>query len=255
MRPVNPTAHPTLSSPGLERSSGAPTLRGLSSMATRLVLTELAQAWGERGAGRVVFESIGGVEAAQRVAAGEAVDVVVLARDAIERLMTAGHLLPGSAVDLVRSPVAAAVPAGVPVPDMHDVAAVREAILAARRIGYSTGPSGQALAQWLQRWGIAEAMRDRVVVPPPGIPVGSLLARGEIDLAFQQLSELLPIPGIQVVPDLPPELGLETVFTGAVARVSTQPGGARALLEFLASPAADAAKLRQGMRPARTNAS
>lgn len=254
MRPVNTTARPHPSSSGPEPSSRVPTLRGLSSMATRLVLAELAQAWGERGAGQVVFESIGGVEAAQRVAAGEAVDVVVLARDAIERLMAAGHLLPGSAVDLVRSPVAAAVPAGAPVPDLHDLAAVRDAILAARRIGYSTGPSGQALAQWLQRWGIADVMRDRVVVPPPGIPVGSLLARGEIDLAFQQLSELLPIPGIEVVPDLPPELGLETVFTGAVARTAARPDAARALLEFLASPAADAAKQRQGMRPARPDA-
>lgn len=227
-----------------------PPLRGLSSMATRLVLADLVDAWRAAGGGPVEIESLGGVDAARRVEAGEAVDVVILAADAIDRLMAAGHLLPGSRVDLVRSDVGVAVRADVPAPDIGTEAAVRAAVLAARRIGYSTGPSGQALAQRFARWGIADQVASKLVVPPPGVPVGTLLARGEIDLGFQQLSELIHVEGIRLLGTLPPEIGIVTVFSGAVARTSQHPEAVRALLAFMASPAAEAAKRRQGMRPA-----
>jgi len=227
-----------------------PQLRGLSSMATRAVLGELVNQWRAQGGGEVAIESIGGVEAARRVEAGACVDVVVLASDAIERLQAAGHLWPGSQVDLVRSEVAVAVPADAPAPDIGSENALREAVLAAGRIGYSTGPSGQALARLFQRWGIAETVRGRVIVPPPGVPVGSLLARGEIDLGFQQRSELMGVEGIRVPGTLPPEIAIVTVFSGAVARTSAHPDQARALLAYMASPAADGAKRRHGMSPA-----
>lgn len=216
-------------------------------MATRLVLSELVDAWHATGGVAVQIESIGGVEAERRVAAGEAVDFAVLAADAIERLIAAGHLLADSRVDLVRSPVAVAVPAGRPAPDIHDEAALRAAVLAAPRIGVSTGPSGRALLQLFERWGMGEQVRPRVVVPPPGVPVGSLLARGEIDLGFQQLSELMHIQGITLLGTLPPEVEIVTTFSAAVARASAQAAAARALLAFMASPAAEAAKRRQGM--------
>lgn len=227
-----------------------PVLRGLSSMATRLVLADLADAWRAAGGGPVAIESIGGVDAAKRVEAGEALDVVILASDAIDRLLAAGHLLPGSRVDLVRSGVGVAVPADAPAPDIGSEAAVRAAVLAARRIGYSTGPSGQALARLFERWRIADTVRERLVVPPPGVPVGALLARGEIDLGFQQLSELIHVQGIRLLGTLPPDIAIVTVFSGAVARTSAHPDAARAWLAFMASPAAEPAKRRQGMSPA-----
>lgn len=224
-------------------------LRGISSMATRALLAELCAQWQARTGCAVAMESVGGVDAARRVQAGEAFDVVVLARDAIERLMDGGSLLAGSCVDLVRSGTSVAVPAGAALPDIGSQEAVKAAVLAAPTVGYSTGPSGVALARLFERWGIADAVRHRLVTPPPGTPVGALIARGEVALGFQQLSELVHVQGITVVGPLPPAIAIDTVFSAAIVRTSTQPGAGRELLAFLASGAAADAKRRQGMQP------
>ena len=216
----------------------------LSSMATRKLLAELLASLSGIPA---TVESVGGVDAARRVAAGEAFDAVVLGADAIDRLMADDHLRAGSRVDLVRSGVALAVRAGAPRPDLSSAQAVKAAVLAARHIGYSTGPSGVALAALFERWGIAGQVQAKLVVPPPGTPVGALIASGEIELGFQQLSELMFLPGIDVVGPLPDEIQITTVFAGAVASASRQPQAARALLEALADPALTAIKRANGM--------
>lgn len=225
-------------------------LTGISSMATRQLLSELASDYQQRSGQTVQIESVGGVDAAKRVAAGEVFDVVVLASDAMDKLIAAGHVQADSRVDLVHSGVAVAVRAGAPLPDLSSEAAVRAAVLAAPRLSYSTGPSGVALAQLFERWGIADEIRHRIVTPPPGVPVGSLLAKGEVDLGFQQLSELIHLPGITVVGALPAAIQITTTFTAGVCSTATQPDAARALLAFLASPEAHEAKRRQGMDPA-----
>ena len=216
-------------------------------MATRAVLAQLANQYEARSKHIVVIESVGGVDAAHRVEAGEPFDVVVLAADAIDKLLAAGHLAAGSEVDLMRSSVAVAVPAGAPRPEIGSEAALRRAVEAAPTIGTSTGPSGVALAKLFDRWGIAARIRDRIVTPPPGVPVGSLLARGDVALGFQQLSELIHVAGIDLVGPLPPEIRIVTTFSGAVGARARQPDAARALLDFLASPVATDAKHRQGM--------
>lgn len=226
------------------------TLTGISSMATRAVLAELAQAYAARAGVPIAIESVGGVDAARRVAAGEAVDAVFLASDALDKLIAAGHVRPGR-VDLVRSPVALAVPAGAPRPDVSTEAALKQAVLAAPTLGYSTGPSGNHLAALFERWGIADTVRSRVVVPPPGVPVGQLVAEGRVALGFQQLSELMNLPGIDVLGLLPPGAEFITTFSAGVAAVSPHGDAVRALLAFMASPEADAAKARHGMAPAR----
>ena len=225
-------------------------LTGISSMATRQLLSELASDYQQRSGQTVQIESVGGVDAAKRVAAGEVFDVVVLASDAMDKLIAAGHVQADSRVDLVHSGVAVAVRAGAPLPDLSSEAAVRAAVLAAPRLSYSTGPSGVALAQLFERWGIADEIRPRIITPPPGVPVGSLLAKGEVDLGFQQLSELIHLPGITVVGALPVAIQITTTFTAGVCSTATQPDAARALLAFLASPEAHEAKRRQGMDPA-----
>ena len=227
-------------------------IRGISSMATRAVLGELAAAYTQASGCGVVIESVGGVDVARRVQAGEAFDVVMLASDAIDRLIASGALQAGSRVDLVHSPVALAVPAGAARPDIGTADAVKQAVLAAATLGYSTGPSGNFLLRLLEGWGIAEAMQSRLVQAPPGVPVGALLARGEVALGFQQLSELLDVPGVAVLGTLPPAIEFITTFSAALptALPADRAAAVAAWLTFMNTPNAAETKARHGMAPA-----
>jgi molybdate transport system substrate-binding protein len=225
-------------------------LKLISSMATREVLSEIVCLYQRDTARPVSAEAAGGVDVAKRVQAGEAVDVVILAANAIDKLIAGGKLLPGSRVDLVRSGIALAVKAGAGKPDIGSEEAVKKAVLAAQTLSYSTGPSGVYLETMFERWGILEQTRSRIVVPPPGIPVGSLVASGAAELGFQQLSELLNLPGIEVAGSLPPAIQHVTIFSGGISVGCAEPAAARALLSFMASPALAAVKHRHGMEAA-----
>jgi molybdate transport system substrate-binding protein len=223
---------------------------GISSMATRQFLAEVADAWREYSGAEVSFESTGGVDAARRVHDGEPFDVVVLAADAIDKLGAAGRIVAGSKTELARSGVAIAVRRGAARPAIDTEDALRKAVLAARTLGYSTGPSGVALQKLFAGWGIAELIQPRLVQAPAGVPVGTLIARGDVELGFQQLSELMHVDAVDVIGPMPPGLEIVTTFCGAVCAAATQPDAAKALLDYIRSPAADEAKRRCGMQPA-----
>lgn len=218
-------------------------------MAVSHLLAELSETYARERRKPVSVVSTGGVDAARRVHDGEAFDFVVLAADAIDRLAEAGRIDARSRTELVRSEVAVAVAAGAPRPDAITESALRDAVAHARAIGYSTGPSGSHLVHLLARWDIAGASAPRLVQAPPGVPVASLIARGDVELGFQQLSELVHAPGIDVVGPLPPEIALATVFCGAVCTASKAPASGAAFLAYAASAAADDARRRHGMRP------
>lgn len=222
----------------------------ISSMATRQLLADLAVAWQQHSGQTVAVESVGGVDAARRVQAGEVFDLVVLAADAIDKLMQSGHLQAGSRVDLVRSPVALAVRAGAPGPDISTEASLRQAVLAARNIGYSTGPSGAHLARLFDRWGLAEQFKTLAVQAPPGVPVARLVADGTVELGFQQLSELQHQPGVDVLGVLPAGCDFITTFSAAGCPASAQPAAAAAWLRFITAPERSALVCSQGMQPA-----
>lgn len=224
-------------------------LTGISSMATRQLLADLTETYAQRHGQAVAIESVGGVDAAKRVQAGEAFDVVILASDAIAKLIASGHLRAESQVDLVHSGVAVAVRANTPQPDISSEDAVRQAVLGAATLSYSTGPSGVALAKLFERWGIAAQIKDRIVTAPPGVPVGNLVARGEVALGFQQLSELIHVDGITIVGPLPPAIQITTTFSAAMTTGCRQPAAVQTLLDFMASTDTMAAKQRQGMEP------
>ncbi len=223
----------------------------ISSMATKALLADLTRQFQQAHPEiEAQVESVGGVDAAKRVQAGEAFDVVALASDAIEKLVAAGHLLAETRVDIVRSAVAVAVPAGAPRPDISTEAALKAAVLAAPTLGYSTGPSGVQLARLFEHWGIAAEIAPRIVTPPPGVPVGSLVAKGEVALGFQQLSELMNLPGITLLGGLPEAVQIVTTFSAAQTVPSTQIAATRSYLDFLASAATAATKRQHGMEPA-----
>jgi molybdate transport system substrate-binding protein len=228
-------------------------------MATRHVLADLAGAAARAGSPALEVESVGGVDAARRVAAGEPFDLVILGRDALDRLAAEGHVDAASLTPLLLSEVAVAVPSdsGAPAarpegPAFPDADGVRAALRRAARIGYSTGPSGTALVASIERWGLADELRDRLVQARPGIPVAQLLADGDVDLGFQQLSELVDQPGIRILGVLPPDCAINTVFAGAVSAASADPSGAGEVLELLASDALAPIKVRHSFRALRS---
>lgn len=226
-------------------------IRIISSMATKQLLGDLIAQYRRQSPDQEVeLISVGGVDAAKRVQAGEAFDIVALASNAVDKLIAESHVLAGSRVDLVHSGVAVAVRAGSPRPDISNEEALKAAVLAARTLGYSTGPSGVQLARLFEDWGIAEQIAEQIVTAPPGVPVGALVAQGAVELGFQQLSELMNLEGITLLGPLPPEVQITTTFSAGIASASAQPEVARELIAFLASPATAEAKHRNGMDPA-----
>jgi molybdate transport system substrate-binding protein len=226
-------------------------LRGISSMATKSLLADLAQAYLAQTGVSVQIESVGGVDAAKRVQAGEAFDMVLLASDAIERLIASGHVQQGTRHDWVRSPVAVAVQAGAPRPDLSHEAAVKAAVMASPTLSYSTGPSGVYLDQLFERWGIADQVKARIVVPPPGTPVGALVAKGQAALGFQQLSELIAQPGIDVLGTLPADVAFITTFSAGIPSTisldAVRVAAVQSFLQFLTSAGVEDLKRKQGM--------
>lgn len=231
-------------------------------MATRQVLAALNDAAQAAGLQGVEIESVGGVDAAQRVAAGERFDLVFLASGALAKLAEAGHVVADSVTPLVVSQVAVAVPADAAAaadegsagaatgPAFADAAGVREALRRAERIGYSTGPSGSALLRMIEEWGLADELAARLVQARPGVPVARSLAEGEVDLGFQQLSELVGQPGIRILGVMPADCAIDTVFAGAVATAAEEPERAAEVLGFFASGAATPVKREHSFIPA-----
>jgi molybdate transport system substrate-binding protein len=227
----------------------ATTIQGLSSMATRAILAELAGRFQAAHGVAVAIQAMGGVDAARLVRAGEATDIVILASGVMAQLEAEGHIVSGSLRGFARSGMAIAVRTGADQPDIDNEDAVRRAVGAARTVCYSTGPSGDHLLKLYQRWGLP-VDGDHLLKAPPGVPVGSLVAQGKADLGFQQLSELINVPGVAVVGPLPPEIQAVTVFAAGVCSASSQPAQTQALIAYLASLETAEVKRAQGMEPA-----
>jgi molybdate transport system substrate-binding protein len=225
------------------------TLQGISSMATSRILADLAGAYEAETGQRIVFQSLGGVVAARRIREGEPFDVVALAADALEKLEAENHILPGSRAGFARSAIAVAVKAGSPHPRLGNEEEARKALLDARRVAYSTGPSGVHLLKLMAQWGVADAVAERLVQAPPGIPVAAMVARGEAEFGLQQLSELLHEPGVEIAGLLPAAIQSITLFAAGVGARSANISDARDFCAYLASSKAADAIRRHGMEP------
>jgi len=227
-------------------------LRGISSMATKSVLSQLSQIYFDKFNIQIAIESVGGVQAVKKVQNNENFDLVLLGSDSIERLITEGHLLANSRHDWVESQIAAAIPSGTIRPDFSNALAVKNTILACTSLSYSTGPSGLYLEKLFEHWGITDKVKSCLVVPPPGTPVGSLVASGKAFLGFQQLSELISIAGIDILGTLPSEIAYTTIFSSGVpCRLSNEKNRHKLVkdfLDFLTSKEVEAIKAANGMK-------
>jgi molybdate transport system substrate-binding protein len=187
------------------------------------------------------------VQMMARLKDGETVDLVILSAASLDELRKAGFI--SDRTDLARSGIGIAVKSGARKPDISSGEAVKRAVLAAKGVAYSTGPSGIYLMELFQRMGIAETIKSKVK-QVQGEPAGGVVARGEAEIAFQQVSELLPVPGIDFVGPLPADIQQITVFSAGLHVKARQPDAARALVKFLTAPAAAPVIRKKGMEPA-----
>ncbi|MGC1531575.1 MAG: substrate-binding domain-containing protein [Bradyrhizobium sp.] len=223
---------------------------GVSSMATRQILAERSSVYRQKTGRSVAIESVGGVDAARRILSGEKFDIVVLADDAMKKLEEDGFLKPGSRAGFADSAIAVAVRSGAKRPDLSNEAATKAAVLSSQSIGYSTGPSGTHVLKLLEKWDADQSKSVRIIQAPPGVPVGTLVARGDAELGFQQLSEFLDVPGIDIIGALPQEIQSLTRFSCGVGALASDEAGARDFIGYLTSAEADASIRRHGMEPA-----
>ena len=234
--------------PGL---AGAAEVQVMISGGFTAAYRELTPAWEARTGHRLVTVEGGSMGTAptaipMRLRAGQPADVLIMVGEALDPLVR-----PGSRVDLANSGIGMAVRAGAPVPDISTVEGLRATLLAARSFSYSASASGRYVnGPLLERLGIAAQVqpRGRLVQGEPG---ANAVARGELELAFQQVSELLPVAGAQFVGPLPEEVQLYTIFAGGVALAAREPGPAAELLRYLSGPEAQAAVRRSGLQPLR----
>jgi molybdate transport system substrate-binding protein len=184
-----------------------------------------------------------------RLERGEPADVLIMVGYALKDLADKGKVIPDSRIDLVKSPIGVAVKAGAPKPDISTADALKRTLLAAKTIAYSDSASGVYVStEMFQKLGIAEEMKDKAR-KIPATPVGEIVAHGQAEIGFQQISELKPVEGIDIVGPLPDELQRITVFSAGIATVSKEPDAGRALIKFLASSAARDAIVKSGMDP------
>ena len=233
----------------LAAPAAAAEVQVVASTAMREVLDDLMPMF-ERASGHKVGVSfLSGAVLPGKVKEGVAADLVVTTPATIDDLVAAGRLVAGSRVDFVRSGAGVAVRAGAPKPDVSTPPALKAALLAAKSVGYSRGPSGVHFMKVLQKLGITAEVEAKGVVPPLGSRVGALIATGEAEIGVQQITELLLIPGIDYVGPLPKELQAEIIYAIATPTAVKEPAAAAALVRFLASEPAWPVIRKLGLEP------
>lgn len=221
----------------------------MSSAAVKEVYLDLVPQFEKASGHKVNTLWVGGLDVEKRIRAGEVVDLVILARKPIDALTQEGRLVAGSRVDLASTGVGVAVRAGTAKPDISSGEALKRALLAARSIAHSSGPSGDHIKAMIARMGIADEVKARMIQTKPGDPVGLVVARGDAEIGFQQVSELVSVAGISFLGPLPPEVQNVTVFSGGVHAAAKEPAAAKAWMQFFSAPGAAAVIRKHGMEP------
>lgn len=224
-------------------------IKVMATVAVKETFLELAQQYEKSSEHKVVPVWSASTDIAKRVKAGETADIVIVGAGAIDELINLGKLVPGSRVDLMKSGIGVAVQAGAPKPDISSQDALKRTLLSAKSIGYSTGLSGVYMTSLFQRMGIADELKPKLKQAPPASMVGDMVARGEVDIGFHQVSELLHVSGIDYIGPLPPEVQLITVFSSGIHASAKDKTAAKAFVDYLHSPLAAPIIKKNGMEP------
>jgi len=224
-------------------------LKVLSTQATEDTYRELVPQFEKATGHKVATIFTGTLDAQKRLAAGENYDMIIMASPAIDAQIKAGKVVSGSRVDLAKSGVGAAVPKGAPKPDISTTEALKKTLLAAKSIGYSTGPSGVYMISLFEKLGLMDQVKPKLKQTPTGVFVGTIIANREVEVGFQQVSEVGNFPGVDYVGPLPADVQQMTVFSSGIVVDAKEAEPARALVKFLTTPAAGAAFRKRGMEP------
>ena len=233
----------------LSSLADAAELKVLSTQATEEAYRELVPQFEKDTGHKVTTVFTGTLDANKRLAAGETYDLLIMSGPSIDEHIKAGKVVPGSRVDLAKSGVGVGVKAGAPKPDIGTTEALKKTLLAAKSIGYSTGPSGVYVIGLFQRMGVADEVKGKLKQTPTGVFVGSIIASGEAEIGFQQVSELSHFAGVDYVGPLPADVQQFTTFSSGIVAGTKETDAAKALVKFITAPAAAAAFKKRGMEP------
>jgi molybdate transport system substrate-binding protein len=210
---------------------------------------ELVSVFEKASGHKVVTTWAGTVNATKRVGDGEVYDLVIVGSDNIDQLIAAGKLVAGSRADFAKTGIGVAVRAGLPKPDVSTSDAVKAAVLAAKSVVYSAGPSGAYIGELLKKLGIAEQVAPKTRQPSSGAEVAAILTRGEADFGFAQVSEFLNVPGLTNLGPLPASIQNFTIYAAGLHVAAPSPDAAKALVKHLKAPEAASAIKKMGMEP------
>lgn len=231
-------------------AAGAADINVLSTQATQEAYLELAAQFEKATGHKVKTDFTGTLNVQKRLASGESFDMIIMAAPAIDEQIKLGKAVAGSRVDLAKSGTGVAVRKGAPKPDIGSVEAFRKTLLSVKSIGYSTGPSGVYMLSVFDKLGVTDQVKGKLKQTPSGVFVGNLIANGETEIGFQQISELVHFAGIDYVGPLPGDLQRMTVFSAGIHAGAKQPDAAKALVKFLTAPAAAGVIRKHGLEPA-----
>jgi molybdate transport system substrate-binding protein len=224
-------------------------IRVISTQATQAAYEELVAQFEKTTGHKVTTAFSGTVNVSKRLADGEAFDLVIMSSPAIDDQINKGKVAAGSKVNLASSGTGLAVKKGAPKPDISTSEALKKTLLAAKSIGYSTGPSGVYVVGMLQKMGIADDVKGKLRQTPSGVFVGTLIASGDAEVGFQQNSELIHFPGIDFVGPLPKDVQNITMFSTGIHSAAKEAEAAKALVKFLTAPAAAPVIKKHGLEP------
>jgi molybdate transport system substrate-binding protein len=229
--------------------AAAADIKVLASPGVREAYNELVPQFEKASGHHVITIWDGVVNVTKRVAEGEAADIVILPLAQIDDLTRRGKIVSGSRIDVAKSGVGVAIKAGAPKPRLRNGDDLKAVLLKANRIAFSTGPSGVYIQRLMQQWGIWDSVKDKTMVPPVETPVGIVIANGDADIGFQQVSELIHVKGITFLGPLPADVQEMTVFSAGLHKDVATPAAARAFMLFLGAPRAADAFRKAGMEP------